>query len=197
LKIAILSAVVSLSLLAAAGRAAGPSNLNSSFARVSLVTLSGHATLSFHPVSNQGFILVAIKDCSVVINGQRSVMKTGGYKRVTGGQNLALVQTDSKPISLVLVKVVSTAQSLTVEATKLESHEELEDASDQNATLLIAINSMQLDDVRDLAGEDEHWKSGPKRTLQLLAGQNAWLKPGIHRLRNSGNTEAQFVTVEW
>jgi hypothetical protein len=54
------------------------------------------------------------------------------------------------PVPLVLINVVAETQSLTIESTTLARNQELEDASDRNATLLVAITSLRLRDVRNL-----------------------------------------------
>lgn len=153
--------------------------------------------LTFQSISQQGFVLVAVKDCSVLIDGQSTTLKAGDYKKIPGTQSLELAQSGLTTVPFVLIKVVAATQSLTIEATTLARNQELEDASDRNATLLVAITSLRLHDVRNLADEGEHWKSGPQRTIELQQGQTVWLMQGMHRLRNSGNTATQFVTVEW
>lgn len=133
----------------------------------------------------------------MLIDGQSTTLKAGDYKKIPGTQSLELAQSGLTTVPFVLIKVVAATQSLTIEATTLARNQELEDASDRNATLLVAITSLRLHDVRNLADEGEHWKSGPQRTIELQQGQTVWLMQGMHRLRNSGNTATQFVTVEW
>jgi hypothetical protein len=170
---------------------------NSGSTKVSLVRLNREAKSSFQPISDQGFVLVAIRDCSVLINGKSAILKAGDYQKIPGVQSLELSQSGPMPVPLVLIKVVTTIQPLTIETTTLARHQELVDASDRNTTLLIAIDPLRLRDVRDLADEDEPWKSGPQKTIELQEGQTAWLLRGMHRLRNSGKTATRFVTVEW
>jgi hypothetical protein len=99
---------------------------------------------------------------------------------------LELAQSVLTTIPFVLIKVIAATQPLTVEATTLARNQELEDASDRNATLLVAITPLRLHDVRNLAGEGEHWKSGSQKTIELQQGHTVWLTQGMHRLRNSG-----------
>jgi hypothetical protein len=96
-----------------------------------------------------------------------------------------------------LVEVVSARQPLTIEATTLAPNQELEDASDRNSTLLVAIAPLRLRDVSDLAEEGVPWKAGPQRRIELQKGETAWLNKGMHRVRNAGNSVARFVTIEW
>ncbi|HWW22355.1 MAG TPA: hypothetical protein VNY78_00575 [Edaphobacter sp.] len=195
MKKAILCALA-LSVFVSTKSGAAPLDSNSGLAKVSLIRLNRETKLSFQPISDQGFVLVAIRDCSLLIDGKSALLKAGDYQKIPGIQSLELSQSGPMPVPLVLIKVVSTIQPLTIETTTLARHQELVDASDRNTTLLIAIDPLRLRDVRDLA-DDEPWKSGPQKTIELQEGQTAWLLRGVHRLRNSGKTATRFVTVEW
>jgi hypothetical protein len=48
-----------------------------------------------------------------------------------------------------------------------------------------------------MAEEGKPWKAGPQRRLELQKGETAWLKEGMHRMRNLGNSAARFITIEW
>ena len=196
-KEAVLCVVLSLSILIPTVSWAGFSDSTSRLAEVSLIRLNQETKLSFQPISEQGFVLVAIRDCSVLIDGRSTLLKAGDHKTISGRQSLELAQSGSTPVSLVLIKVVTATQPLTIETTTLARNQELEDASDRNTTLLIAIVPLRLSDVRDQADADEPWKSGSQKTIELQQGQTTWLMRGMHRLRNSGNTTIRFVTVEW
>jgi hypothetical protein len=176
---------------------AGVSVSVKSLAKVSSVTLNGETKLSFQPSSNEGFVVVAIQDCALLINGKSTTLRAGDYTRVPGKQSLELVQSGPITVPIVLVEIVSAQQPLTINATTLAPNGVLEDASDRNSTLLVAIDPLLLRDVRDLAEEGEPWKSSPQRKIELQKGQTVWLKKGIHRVRNAGSSEARFVTIEW
>lgn len=196
-KEAVLCVVLCLSILIPTVSWAGFLDSNSRLAEVSLITLNQARKMSFQPISEQGIVLVAIRDCSVLIDGQITPLKAGGHKTIPGQQRLELAQSDPTPVSLILIKVVTTTQPLTIETTTLARNHELEDASDRNTTLLIAIDPLRLRDVLDLAAPDGPWKSGSQKTIELEQGQTSWLRRGMHRLRNSGNNTVRFVTVEW
>jgi hypothetical protein len=196
-KEAILRIVLSLPVLVSTMSWAASSGSNSRLAEVSLITLNQETKLSFQSLSNQGFVLVAVRDCSVLIDGQSTTLKAGDYKKIPGTQSLELTQSGLTTVPFVLIKIVAATQPLTIEATTLARNQELEDTSGRNATLLVAITSLRLHDVRNLAGEGEHWKSSSQKIIELQQGHTVWLTQGMHRLRNSGNTATQFVTVEW
>jgi hypothetical protein len=163
-------------------------------ATISEVRLRRAMTLK---LSHKGFIVIAISDCSVMINGTNTNLKSGEYREISSGESLELAPTKATAPRLLLVDIVASSQALTIEATKLSPHQELEDASDRNETLLIALNNMQLRDERDLAEEGEPCKPSLPKVIRLNSGHSVWLKPGMHRVRNTGNSTASFVTVEW
>ena len=153
--------------------------------------------MNFQATSDEGFVLVAIQDCVIQINGTSINLKAGDYKTISGKRGLEIAQSGLITIPLVLVEVVSARQPLTIEATTLAPNQELEDASDRNSTLLVAVAPLRLRDVSDLAEEGAPWKASPQRKIELQKGQTAWLKEGMHRVRNMGNSAARFIIIEW
>lgn len=168
-----------------------------SLAEVSLIKLKPDVPISFQPSSDQGFIVVALQDCTVMLNEQKEILRTANFRRVRGKRILQLASSASTNASLVLITIKNTYQDLTIEDTVLTHRQELEDASDRNVSLLVAISPMQLRDVRDQNGEGESWKSSNPTIIKLSAGQTVWLPPGMHRFRNLGDSTAHFVTIEW
>lgn len=166
-------------------------------AEVSVIKLKLGAPMSFQPISDQGFIVVALQNCTVMIDGQKEVLRAADFRQIKGKRVLKLAGFSSVAASLVLITVKSAHQSLTIEDTILTPNEELEDASNRNLSLLIAISPLRLRDVRDQNGEDESWKSSSPSMIKLSAGQTAWLTPGMYRIRNLGDSSARFVTIEW
>ena len=191
-----LSMPLSLLLLSHSIFGASPIRSTGRRARVSLIQLN-HATSLYRPVSDQGFVVVAIDDCSFLLDGKVSRLKSGEHQTIAGGRPLSLSLSGRVPASLVLIKVVSAPQNLTFEETSLAVQQILEDASDRNRTLIIATAPLKLTYVIDQAGEGEPWKSGPKIMIDLKKGGFVWLAPGIHRLRNAGSSTADFVIAEW
>jgi hypothetical protein len=170
---------------------------NSGLATVSEIFVNPGAEAKIKGVSAQGLVIVALKNCSMFINGKGVSLKSGSYNRLVGKHGVKLTQAGAVPIPLVIVYVLSARQPLTIEGTMLDSYQELDDASSRNSTLIIAINDLELSDVRDLADEGDRWKSSPQQRIFLQAGQTSWLKSGIHRLKNVGSTSARFVSIEW
>jgi len=165
-------------------------------AAVALIQLT-HTASRFLPLSEQGFVVVAMENCSLTVNDRRAALQAGQYKMLPGREPLTLSKAGEAPVSIVLVRVIRSAQNLTLSTTSLAAHEVLEDASSHNATLIVATAPLQLVDEVNKDDEGEPWKSGRRRTLNLGKGQFVWLAPGMHRLRNAGTHAANFVSIEW
>jgi len=148
-------------------------------------------------LDHKGLLVIALEDCSVVINGHRDALKAGDYKEFRTGDSVELSPAASTNPQLVLVDVLEASQPLTILPGNLAVHQELEDASDRNQTLLIALDILQISYEQNLAVEGEPWKSSHTRTVRLHRGETAWLEKGMHRMRNTGNTAARFITIEW
>jgi len=141
--------------------------------------------------------LVALDDCSLIVDKKAVTMKSGQRKFMHGKKEFSIATNTSNPISLVEVDVATVTQALTFGRIKLSPGEETQDASDRNDTLLIAVTRLKLTDVCDLNDEDEAWQPGPARAIDLNSGQFTWLRPGMHAVRNTGTSMADFITIEW
>jgi hypothetical protein len=189
-------ALIALSFAAPALVAAAPT-ANKKPAESRLITLEPHTPQQFRSTSNNGFVLIAFTNSSLLVNDQATTLRAGESHQVRGSQMLDIVNTSALPSELVLIKVDTASQGLTLLQERLDMHQELEDASDRNDTLVVALTPIALRDVRDLADEDEPWKSSAPRTIVLQQGGSAWLAPGMHRLVNVGKVKARFITIEW
>jgi hypothetical protein len=175
----------------------GRSQTKENLAKVSFLKIDQEKVLSLQPLSEVGIILLALDTCSIKVNGQPVELRSGERKFLHGRRTVILAPFGSGSVSLVAVNIVTAAQALTFDSLEILPRKELEDGSDRNDTLLVALAPLKLREVRDLSDEDEPWKSGPPRMIELEKGQFTWLKPGVHRLRNTGNSAARFVTIEW
>ena len=147
--------------------------------------------------AHKSFVIVALEDCAVVMNGQKDSLKAGDHKEFRSGDNVELSPASSRSPHFAVVEVLKTSQPLTITAENLAVRQEREDASARNQTLLIALDTFQIRDERDLAGEGEPWKPSRAKLLKLRRGEAAWLTRGMHRLHNTGNAAAWFITIEW
>jgi hypothetical protein len=166
-------------------------------ARVSTVSLHGTEILSIEPLSRIGVILLAIEDCTIRVNGLSVDLKTGERKFVHGVEIVKVSSSGSRPTPLVIVNVKRAQQAQTFDHVELGLGKIMEDASDRNETLLVALNSLRLHDLIDRADEGEPSNYGKPHVIELGAGQTAWLQPGIHQIINVGGSMARFVTIEW
>lgn len=166
--------------------------LQRGIAKVSIVKLS-HA-IKF---SHKNLIVVPLEDCAVLINGHRTALKEGEYKEFTAGYDLSLRPVSAANPRLALVEVVTSFQALTITSTSLAAHQDLEDASDRNQTLVVALDNLEIRDEQSLAAEGEPWKPSEIKIIRLQRGETGWLDHGKHRVRNAGSTVARFITIEW
>jgi hypothetical protein len=104
---------------------------------------------------------------------------------------------DTRPALLVVVNVRTARQAQTFDRVELGPGKIMEDASDRNETLLVALTPLRLRDIINNSDEDEPPNYGRSRSIELPAGKTAWLPPGMHKITNVGGSLARFVTIEW
>ena len=85
-------------------------------------------------------------------------------------------------------------QDLTLEALTVSNA--LEDASDRNDTLIVALAPVQLRDVWNI-GDESQWRPSKPEVIRMGAGDVKWIRPGIHHFSNLQPTPARFVFIEW
>jgi hypothetical protein len=185
-------AAVLLAAIISSTCGATPTEPQRGIARVSVVKLSHAMNLD-----RKNIIIVPLENCAILINGQQVALKEGDYKEFQVGGSLDLSPASSISPRLALVEVVGSSQALTVSSLNLVAHQEVEDASSRNQTLVIALDSLQISDEQNLAPEGEPWRSSKTRVIRLQRGETTWLIPGMHRVRNAASTVARFITIEW
>lgn len=128
--------------------------------------------------------------------GQRNQKRihAGDAATVGAGEHVEFQAGRGLPAHLVLVKPKLSQQELTVEPFVLTGS--LEDASDRNATLLIAISNSRFRDTRNLDDESE-WRPGRADIITMRSGSVRWIRSGIHHFNNLGPTAARLVSIEW
>jgi hypothetical protein len=119
---------------------------------------------------------------------------SGDAATVHAGEHVEFRAQRGLPARLVLVRPKMTQQELTVEPFVLTGS--LEDASDRNATLFIAISNSRFRDTRNL-GDESEWKPGKPDTITMRSGSVRWIRSGIHHFKNLGPTAARLVSIEW
>ena len=169
-----------------------PGALQRGITRVSVVQLNHSMKLD-----HKNLIVIPLEDCAVLVNDQKIALKAGDYKEFSSGESLTLRPVGSGSTRIAFVEVVASSQALTITSQSLAPHQEMEDASDRNQTLVVALDSLEIRDMQDLAAEGQPWKSSETRSIRLQQGETAWLKRGMHRVKNAGSTVAKFMTIEW
>jgi len=166
-------------------------------ARVSVATLHGSEGLSIDPLSEIGVILLAVNDCTIMVNGSPVALKSGERSFVHSRQTVHVNSSDTRPPLLVVVNVRTARQALTFDRIELVPGKVMEDASARNETLLVALTALHLRDIIDNSEEGEPSNYGQPRSIELPAGKTAWLPPGMHQITNVGGSPARLVTIEW
>ena len=166
-------------------------------ARVSVATLHGSEGLSIEPLSEIGVILLAVGECTIMVNGSPVALKSGERSFVHGRQTVNVNSSDTRPAFLLVVNVRTARQAQTFDRIELVPGKAMEDASTRNETLLVALTSLRLRDIIDKSDEGEPLNYGRPRSIELPAGKTAWLPPGMHHITNVGGSLAKFVTIEW
>jgi hypothetical protein len=160
--------------------------------------LRPHTPTHFPSQILKGFVVIALSDTAITINGAQKKWRVGDYQNLAGEDHLDIENNDEHDSNVLLVKIGALQQSLTIETTQLKPKQMLEDASDRNITLIVALSPLTLRDVRNLEhDEGRPWRPALPRNLSLQYGKTAWLVHGMHRLTNQGHANARFLTIEW
>ena len=163
--------------------------------RVDLETGESHEFIA----GTYGGIWVALDHAVVItshVNGEevRSEIQPGAAKAVDPKMSLRFQSRTPSGASVIWVQANLPHQELTVSSFTIDKS--LDDGSDRNATLLIALTDCRLDDVMNL-GDESRWIPGRHTVLSLPRGSARWVRPGIHHLRRIGSVPARIVLIEW
>jgi hypothetical protein len=154
-------------------------------------------SVSIEPLSRIGVILLAVGDCTILVNGSPADLKAGERQFVHGREIVKISPSGSRPTTLVIVNVKRARQAQTFDRVELTPGKVMEDASSRNETLLVALNALRLRDVINNSDEGEPSNYGQPHTIKLEAGQTVWLQPGMHQITNSGGSKASLASIEW
>ena len=98
------------------------------------------------------------------------------------------------PARLVVIHPRAPHQELTVEPFVMR--DSIEDASERNQTLFVAITDCHFQDTRNL-GDESRWTPSKPETVRMKAGSVKWIQPGIHHFKNIRQAPAKLVSIEW
>jgi hypothetical protein len=178
------------------GASAKDQNSYADVASNSIVRVRQGETLDLHAGSS-ALVIVALSRGVLNVEGSRLALERGDYKMWEQGAEIRVTNVDASPAELAIVKMKTIGdQRLTVERTKLDRKQVLEDASDRNVTLVLALERVSLQDERSKNDGDERWVKGYSHRIDLNAGQTGWMSAGSHHLKNIGAGSADFLTIE-
>lgn len=164
--------------------------------------------------TGHGLVWVAITKGIIGVSEPGVEVREGTVDRLEGKISLTLQAPTGAIAKFVVVDVLDAFQSLTLSGyggipavgerylvngyDVLKVGQVIEQASAQNDTLIIALGSVKLQDVWNLArGEDLPWRPSKPVMIELHPGGVQWTRPGVHRFKNMADTPASFVMVEW
>jgi len=172
---------------------------SSSLAEFTEVRIAPGAPLILHPVPQQRIILIALEDADILFDKVRLTLRRGESRQVQGFEGAIVSAASGTAAYLLLVHVRSGHQPLTIQVNSLQKEETLEDASQRNRTLVVALSPLCLLYQRNVAAEEDQvrWLPEKPRTIRMQEGQTRWLRAGIFRLKSCQTQAFQFITVEW
>lgn len=121
-------------------------------------------------------------------------MDRGNSGTVAAGEKVEFRAEDGSPARLIVVRPETTEQELTVGPFVFADG--LEDGSDRNWTLLVAITDSHFSDTRNL-GDESEWVPGRPEDIRMRAASVRRIRPGIHHFKNLGPSAARLVSIEW
>ena len=129
-------------------------------------------------------------------NGRQSSkqIKPGDAEVVGADEQLVFQGQSGQHLRLIIVKPKGQHQDLTV--SPFLASGSLEDASDRNATLLVAVSSSRFRDTRNL-GDESEWLPSKPNVIVMKPGTVRWIRSGIHHFKNIGPSPVKIVSIEW
>lgn len=121
-------------------------------------------------------------------------VRAGAASAIVSGAEVHLLNESQSIARLIVIDVKTACQPLTIHSHSVTSS--LEDASDRNETLLVAISPLQIRDTCNL-GDESRWVPGKPDILRMSQGEIRWIGPGIHHFKNLLRHPAHFVLLEW
>ena len=150
------------------------------------------------PREQEGDVWTAIDPIVLVTkkDGKQSIKRVlaGEAAPAGSGEELQFHVAGNLHARLVIIQPKMAHQELTVGPFILTST--LDDASDRNATLLVAVSDCRFSDTRNL-GDESKWLPSKADVITMTPASAMWISPGIHHFNNLGHTPAQLVSIEW
>lgn len=143
-----------------------------------------------------GSVWVALGPFEIIsTNGDVGASKrilAGDFGKISSGEKRWFRVEGRLAARLVLIDPKTLHQELTVGAFPLD----VQDGSDRNDTLLVAVSDCHFRDIRNL-GDESEWKPGEPEIIAMKSGTVRWVRAGIHHFKNLGSRMAKAVSIEW
>lgn len=93
------------------------------------------------------------------MNDKKVTVDTGDHRRILKRTVVKLAKPGASSSHLLLIQLSAESQALTFEKFSLAGHRELEDGSDRNATMIVALGKIRLRTLKNL-GDESEWHAG-------------------------------------
>lgn len=120
------------------------------------------------------------------------MINPGDSGTVGSGGSLQFQLDKGRDAQLIVILPKQPHQPLTVGPLDLPT----DDASDRNATLVVALTSCLVADTRNVPDEST-WIPGKQEVVSLHKADVRWIRPGIHHLRSLGRHSCRLISIEW
>lgn len=172
--------------------------LDDSKAQVAAVNIPPAATYAAHTKAPKGAVWIAVGALEVTTGAATRTVLPGDAGTLPTGASLDFRNVSEMPVRLIVINVKSDINEPTVQTFGLAAGQTLEEASEANETLLVAVSGLKLRDVWNLE-EDEGrpWRPSKPVLITIGPGDVRWVRAGTHEFTNLLSTKVRFVTIEW
>ncbi len=154
------------------------------------------ATYEIRATAAKGAVWIAIDPFEVVGDAETRAALPGDTGTVPSGAKQEFRNVGRQAARLTIIEVKSAIQDLTVQVHNLTPGHALDEASESNDALIIAVTALKLREVWNLEKEDD-WVPSKPIVFALDAGGVRWVAEGEHEFSNLLPVPIRFVTVEW
>lgn len=149
------------------------------------------------PKASYGTVWIALDPMRLLVtrDGQQQTrsLQAGEAQFTDGDLQFQADRQGRSRLSLIVAK--KPHQKLTISPGFL-SGQDVEDASERDATLLVAISAVRFRDTRNL-GDESEWIPSKPRVITMGPASITRLPAGIHRFHQLSRKRANVVAIEW
>ncbi len=172
--------------------------MNDAKVRVTAVVIPRETLYTLQSTTQRGSIWIALDDARLVTSAagvaQERKLQAGDAESVRPDDDIQFRNENQSPAHFIIVNVKNASQELTLHVFTVSKA--LEDASDRNETLIVAVSPLQLRDIWNTADESQ-WRPSKPDVIRMSPGDVRWIRAGTHHFSNLQRMPAKFVFIEW